>query len=166
MFAIATLQDRDIQALFVTYLAQTLGPKVGLEWTDHYATQYNLRTGWPLNSEPVCRSGSWTPKESLPPILPQLKVELHDDQTFLMEKCILDIYPTYKLTVLLTNLVASLFYFFSWPLFTMMCILVLYSYWLQSFTFINLPNFIMLCNSNWISSCLETSLNLFQPVYR
>ena len=69
-----------------TYLAQTVGPKVGLEWTDHYATQYNLRTGWPLNSEPVCRSGSWTPKESIPPILPQLKVELHDDQTFLMKK--------------------------------------------------------------------------------
>ena len=45
MFAIATLQDRDIQALFVTYLAQTLGPKVGLERTDHYATQYNLGTG-------------------------------------------------------------------------------------------------------------------------
>ena len=62
------------------------GPQVGLEWTDHYATQYNLRTGWPLNSEPVCRSGSWTPKESIPPILPQLKVELHDDQTFLMKK--------------------------------------------------------------------------------
>ena len=38
-----------------------------------------------MNSEPVCRSGSWTPKESLPPILPQLKVELHDDQTFLMK---------------------------------------------------------------------------------
>ena len=65
------------------------GPQVGLEWTDHYATQYNLRTGWPLNSEPVCRSGSWTPKESIPPILPQLKVELHDDQTFLMKNCFL-----------------------------------------------------------------------------
>ena len=59
---------------------------------------------WPLNSEPVCRCGSWTPtqpihlpggqwivqwlwKESLHPILPQLKVELHDDQTFLMNNC-------------------------------------------------------------------------------
>ena len=74
IFTIATLQDRDIQALFVTYLAQTLGPKVGLERTDHYATQYNLRTGlnfelraslseWVLDSKGISPS-YFTPVES------------------------------------------------------------------------------------------------------
>ena len=96
MFAIATLQDRDIQALFVTYLAQSgttrknwsLCNSVQLEdWSD---PQFG-GVGLGLQTQPIHLPGGqwivqWLWEESTHPILPQLKVELHDDQTFLMKK--------------------------------------------------------------------------------
>ena len=83
MFAIATLQDRDIQALFVTYLAQSgttrknwsLCNSVQLEdWSELWTQSQFVRLGLGLQ------------KESLHLFLPQLKVEFHDDQTFLVKK--------------------------------------------------------------------------------